>query len=817
MVKESISLVMLSTPTFRKISYLRVYGLVVTVLVFTFLGSIFQYASYCTTASQAGVVQSFLCHSLCSTTVGAFTTAARPSESDHNGLSPPVYSSPAANGTSSKAWASAHAQARSLVAQMTTAEKVNVTHGWPGSCVGNTGAVPRVGVPPLCFADGPAGIRGQEFVSAFPAGIHVGATWDKELMYKYGRALGDEYHGKGVNVALAPVAGPLGRIARGGRNWEGFSNDPYLSGAGMGAVTRGIQDAGVIATPKHWLLNEQEFRRRETDLGEAISSNVDDRALHELYVFPFMDALREGAGSVMCSYQRANRSYGCQNSKLLNGILKTELGFEGFVVSDWDGQKSGVASANAGLDVTMPRAGFWGDKLLEAVNNGTVSEDRVDDMVTRLLAAWFLLHQENDYPPPAMYSNTQKHDPVDVQADHAELIREIGAAGTVLVKNVNRTLPLKKPRFLCIYGYDAVVKASPWDNPDRFNGGYEVNFGWNILNGTLISGGGSGSNTPPYVVSPFQAIQERVARDKGILRWDFFSEKPSSAYVNAEACLVFINGYASESYDRTALADDFSDRLVSNVAAQCTNTIVILHSAGIRMVSSWINHPNVTAVVFAGLPGQESGNSLVDVLYGEVNPSGRLPYTVAKQESDYGPLLNSTVSFDNYPEDNFDEGLYIDYRAFDRGDIEPQFEFGFGLSYTAFNYTNLSTSLNDAAASEWPDVDVEVVQGGHPTLWNTVAEVTCAVSNTGEVDGAEVVQLYLGVPGDDTPARQLRGFVRVGPLAPGESRPAFFGLSRRDMSVWDVASQQWRLRRGEYKIWIGASSRDLRLNGTLKI
>jgi beta-glucosidase len=502
------------------------------------------------------------------------------SEVPFYGRSPAVYPSPLANGTSNDAWFAAYARAKGLVSQMTVEEKVNITHGWSGPCVGNTGAVPRLQVPSLCFADGPAGIRGQEFVSAFPAGIHLGATWDKELMYQYGKALGREYYAKGINIALGPVAGPLGRIARGGRNWEGMSNDPYLAGAGMGAVTRGIQDAGVIATPKHWLLNEQEFRRRESDMGEAVSSNVADRALHELYVFPFMDALRGGAASVMCSYQRANQSYGCQNSKLLNGILKTELGFEGFVVSDWDAQNSGVASANAGLDVVMPGAGYWGEKLVEAVKNGSVTEDRLSDMATRLLAAWHLLHQEDVFPPSAVYSNLHKHFPVDAQEDHATLIRTIAAAGTVLVKNVNHTLPLKSPRFLCVYGYDAVVKAAPWDNPDRFGGGYDVNFAWNTFNGTLISGGGSGSTTPPYVVSPFQAIQERIAKDRGVLRWDFSSEDPPAIYANSDACLVFVNAYASESFDRPSLTDVFSDRLIINVAAKCSNTIVMIHSAG---------------------------------------------------------------------------------------------------------------------------------------------------------------------------------------------------------------------------------------------
>lgn len=233
-------------------------------------------------------------------------------------------------------------------------------------------------------------------------------------------------------------------------------------------------------------------------------------------------------------------------------------------------------------------------------------------------------------------------------------------------------------------------------------------------------------------------------------------------------------------------------------------------------MDAWIEHPNVTAVLFAGLPGQESGHSLVSVLYGDVNPSGRLPYTVAKKESDYGALLNSSVSTDYFAEDNFTEGLYIDYRAFDRLGIKPRFEFGFGLSYTTFAFGGLSTRLVVEDPAEFPDPSVAIVQGGHPQLWETIAVVRCTVTNTGDRDGTEIAQLYLGIPegenGRDTPIRQLRGFDRVGPLAPGETRQAVFELTRRDMSVWDVVSQQWRLRRGTYEIWVGASSRDLRLN-----
>ncbi|KAF1961768.1 glycoside hydrolase [Byssothecium circinans] len=730
------------------------------------------------------------------------------------GQSPPVYPSPIGNGTSTPSWGRAYARAKALVAQMTLEEKANITRGFTGRCVGNSGAIPRLNIPSLCFADAPSGVRGQEFVSAFPAGIHLAATFDRDLMYQYGHALGAEYRGKGIHVALGPVAGPIGRVVRGGRNWEGLSSDPYLAGVGLGAVTRGTQDNGVIATPKHWLLQEQEFRRRPDSMGEAVSSNVDDRTLHELYAFPFMNAIREGAGSVMCSYQRANNSYGCQNSKLLNGILKQELGFEGFVVSDWQAQHAGVASANAGLDIVMPDGGFWGRNLTQAVNNGSVSADRISDMATRILATWYQLGQNQNYPEIGVYSNFQKHVPIEVQGDHASLIREIGSAGTVLVKNVNNTLPLNNPKFLSVYGYDATIKGNPWQNPARFGGGYEVNFGWNTLNGTLISGGGSGTSTPSYVISPFHAISERIAKNRGTLRWDFDSENPYPPYVNSEACLVFINAYASESFDRTSLTDEFSDNLVQNVAANCSNTVIVIHSTGIRTVDAWIENPNVTAVLFAGLPGQESGNALVDILYGDVAPSGKLPYTIAKKESDYGSVLNSSVSFAAFPQDNFTEGRYIDYRAFDRDGIEPRFEFGFGLTYTTFNFSALQLETDKLSLPAYPDPSVPIIQGGHPALWDPVLVVNASISNTGSVAASEIAQLYLGIP--DSPARQLRGFERVR-LEPGETKTAAFELTRRDLSVWDVRAQGWRVQAGRYGVWVGASSRDLRLEGGFEV
>jgi beta-glucosidase len=253
-------------------------------------------------------------------------------------------------------------------------------------------------------------------------------------------------------------------------------------------------------------------------------------------------------------------------------------------------------------------------------------------------------------------------------------------------------------------------------------------------------------------------------------------------------------------------------------ATNCSNTIVVIHSAGIRTVDAWIEHPNITAVLFAGVPGQESGNAIADVLYGDVNPSGRLPYTVARQESDYGHLLNSTFdpSIPAFLQSNFTEGLYIDYRAFDAKNITPRYEFGYGLSYTTFQYANMTIeSVSNADLSSFPSPSVRVIQGGHPALWQVLYHANVTITNTGKVAGHEVAQLYLGVP--NAPQKQLRGFERVGILQPSESREVEFALDRRDLSVWNVTAQAWELQRGTYKVWVGASSRDVRQEGEIVV
>lgn len=291
------------------------------------------------------------------------------------------------------------------------------------------------------------------------------------------------------------------------------------------------------------------------------------------------------------------------------------------------------------------------------------------------------------------------------------------------------------------------------------------------------------------------------------MNWDLDSGNPD-VNSGSDACLVFINAIATEGWDRDGLHDDFSDGLVLNVASKCENTIVVIHNAGVRLVDQWVDHPNVTALVMAHLPGQDSGAALVKLLYGEEYFSGKLPYTIPHNESDYGHVYRSCAhdraQDDKDPQCDFTEGVYIDYRDFDARNVTPRFEFGFGLGYTTFEFSELSieTSENLTAGV------------GSGSIWDHVAIVHATIKNNGSADGAEVAQLYLGIP--NSPPKQLRGFEKVA-LSPGVSAPVRFELTRRDFSIWDVVAQKWVVQEGSYSVHVGASSRDIRLSDDIKI
>ena len=426
----------------------------------------------------------------------------------------------------------------------------------------------------------------------------------------------------------------------------------------------------------------------------------------------------------MCSYNQINNSYGCQNSKLLNNVLKDELGFQGFVMSDWQAQHTGVASALAGLDMTMPGdttfntgLSYWGTNLTLAVVNGTVPEWRLDDMVMRIMAAYFKVGLTLNEPGPNFDSWTlntfgpehasvnqgykQVNWHVDVRADHASTIREVAAKGTVLLKN-NGILPLNKPKFVAVIGEDA------GSNPAGPNGCGDRG----CDDGTLAIGWGSGTASFPYLVTPDAALQAQALKD-GTVYQSILSNYETSAtqalvsQANVTA-IVFVNADSGEGYinvggnegDRLNLtAWKNGDDLIKHVSSWNPNTIVVIHSTGAILLGDYASNPNISAIVWAGLPGQESGNSLVDVLYGNVNPSGRSPFTWGASRQDYGTdILYTPNNGQGAPQVPFSEGVFIDYRYFDKYNTSVVYEFGYGLSYTTFEYSNLQVQKSGAGA-----------------------------------------------------------------------------------------------------------------------
>lgn len=814
-----------------------------------------------------------------------------------DGESPPWYPSP--RGGVMPRWEVAYEKAWDMVRNMTLAEKVNITTGtgWMmGLCVGNTGPAPSVGFPSLCLQDGPLGLRFADNITASPAAITVGATWSPGLMYKRGRMMGYEARKKGVNVVLGPSVGAFGRIPAGGRNWEGFGVDPVLQGYGAALTTRGIQEEGVMATIKHFVANEQEHYRQAWEWGfpDGMSSNLDDRSLHELYGWPFADAIRAGVSSVMCSYNQVNNSYACQNSKLLNGFIKDELGFQGFIQSDWLAQRSGVASALSGLDMSMPGDGerwadgrpFWGPHLTTAVLNGTVPIERVNDMVTRIVAAWYQIGQDAwELPPPdgeggPNFSSWTKEKTgvwapgsddnakrivnkyVDATAgsgfSHIGLSRRIAAEGTVLLKNDGDILPLTRNGWsqsddaeyeidlgegkmhVAIYGEDAILpSAGPNACADR---------GCN--KGTLAVGWGSGAVDFPYLISPYDALRKDFRKDTVELSLSSGNTAPqlddASLPDDQDICIVFVNSAGGEGFiasdgikgDRNnLLLQKDGDKLIKDVADRCGkrastpfarnkpaeekqkrgngiggrgNVIVVIHSIGPVLLESFIEHPNVAGVLLANLPGQESGHALADVIFGRVNPSGHLPYTIGKRFEDYGPGAELIYESDDVPQQNFTEGLLVDYRWFDAQKLTPRYEFGYGLSYSEFVINNLQITVKytdrpdplpearppdevepppyddtvppaeesvfpkgwrrlrkfiypyiDSAEEITPDPDPEWKhfptelpspsgggEGGNPALYEELVQVEVDVTNQGERSGHAVPQLYLIFPQD---------------------------------------------------------------------
>lgn len=460
-------------------------------------------------------------------------------------------------------WESAFEKAQTFVNSLTNEEKISFIGG--GSA-GNFSA--------LEFKDSSSSILDYYYVTTWPAPLSMAMTWDKDLVHQQALALGSEMKAKGINIANAPTTQPLGRCADGGRNGETYGPDSYLNGLMTGQAAKGLSDGGVVPGGKHWLLNEQETNREGMGSSEAYSSVIDDKTLHETYLSPFMDAIKNGLGAMMCAMPMVNGTYSCENQDLVAGYLKSELGFPGLVYPDVSGQKTGINSANAGLDYGSSQ--YWSSEtMLAAINNGSLTTARLNDMVIRNIIGYYKLGQDSSSFP----SLSEAGDYVDPRGNHSKLARQAASDSIVLLKNTNNALPISKPKKLAIFGYHA---GSAVVGPNTEMAVYGTQD--SVYQGHMAQVGGSGQGSFSYLVTPEYALTTRAMADGTMLRamlndsvmessgtglttvtGSIFSDSTAGRHTttvfayNQDACIVFMNSYSGEGGDRTELYNDDQD------------------------------------------------------------------------------------------------------------------------------------------------------------------------------------------------------------------------------------------------------------------
>jgi beta-glucosidase len=696
-----------------------------------------------------------------------------------------------------------------LLSRMTLEEKVAMLRGadWMQSVPNE-----RLGIPSIKMADGPIGIRSwggpssqtggmnakvQVETTAFPAGVAMAASWDTELLQQEGQAIGQEMKALGRDMILGPTVN-INRTPLWGRNFEGYGEDPYLTSRLGVAYIKGVQGEGVIATVKHFAANNQEFERHRVNVV------ADERTLQEIYFPAFKAAVQEaGVWSVMSAYNKLNGTYCAENPYLLKDVLQRQWGFKNFVVSDWGSTYSTAGTVNAGMDLEMPggtpmktwlkeprtqaegNGGGWlvAEKVLPEVSSGKISTATIDDNVGRILRVIFVSGQ---FDKPHTASGE-----VDTPEQRA-LARKASAESIVLLKNADDVLPIdpSKIHSVVIIGPSAAVART--------------------------GGGGSSLVKPKYSVAPLKGIQDKASsrlqvsyalgvsmegedpsKDTPEARAQLLNEAASAA-AKTDAAIIVVGRSAkleSEGFDIKSLdLPAGQDDLIEAVAKVNKKTIVVINAGGPVIMSRWI--AQVPAVLDLWYGGQEGGNAIADVLFGDANPSGKLPVSFVKQWKD-------SPAYGHYPGENlqvdYSEGIYVGYRYFDKQKIEPLFPFGYGLSYTKFDYSDLKISPNK-------------VSPGMPV------EVSVTVRNRGSRSGAEVVELYVhdGHSSVDRPVQELKGFRRVG-LAPGETKVVDFTLDRSAMAFYNTAKKDWVAEPGQFDVLVGSSSRDIRLKGSFDL
>jgi len=723
-----------------------------------------------------------------------------------------------------------------VIAAMTVEEKVNLVMGtgmnFPGlppnmqgpaggqtndrvpGAAGTTFGIPRLGVPSIVLADGPAGLRIQPirnndstatyYCTAFPIATLLASSWDTELVERVGRAIGNELKEYGVDILLAPALN-LHRNPLGGRNFEYYSEDPLVSGKMAAAMTKGVQANGVGVSLKHFVANNHEWNRNTIDV---IAS---ERALRELYLRGFEIAVREAKPwTVMSSYNKINGIYTSERRDLLIDILRGDWKFEGLVMSDWFGGRDPVAQMKAGNDLLMPGTANQQKALLAAVQSGELATSVLDRNIANILDVILKSPTSHGYK----YSNKP-----DLKA-HAALARTAACEGMVLLKNEDHTLPLKMPARLALFGntsYDVVTGGT---------GSGDVNEAYSV---SLLEGlQSAGFSVDAQLAQAYVAYVAAEKAKRPPMRMPFMLPPPISERIvspgeitqvaeRTDLALITLGRNSGEFADRK-LEDDFylseaERRLIQNLSAayhaRNKRVVMVLNIGGVIETKSW--RDQVDAILLAWQPGQEAGNAVADVLAGKVTPSGKLATTFPIDYQDLPSSANFPGVVLEGPDPNnrsplagaraaevvYEDGIWVGYRYFSIANKPVAYPFGFGLSYTSFDYSDLKLSATEFS--------------GRLT-------VSVTVTNAGKVTGKEVVQLYLSAPASrlPKPALELKAFAKTRLLQPGESQTLTFELGARDLASFDASTSAWVAEAGEYTVKIGASSQDIRLQAGFK-
>ncbi len=688
-----------------------------------------------------------------------------------------------------------------VVKQMTLDEKITLLHGTghpglgpmsPLSSGSNGGAgyvvgIPRLGIPGIQISDAAYGVRssGQNgrYSTALPCTLAAVASWDPDSAYEYGALIGRELRAQGFNMSLGGGV-DLTREPRNGRNFEYLGEDPILAGKLVAQVIKGTQDQHVLGDIKHYALNDQESGRN------AVNVNIDERSMRETDLLAFEIGIHDGnPAGVMCSYNRVNGDYACENKYLLSDVLKKEWKFPGFVLSDWGAAHSIAKASAAGMDHEQPNEYFYGDALKKAVEAGQVPMSEVDDHVHRIVRAMFATGVIDDPPQKSV---------VDVVGGF-EIAQHIAEQSMVLLKNEKQQLPLDPSKLKSI----AVI-------------GGHADVG-------MLSGGGSAQVDPPggnaimppgkgatrwgvpvwFPTSPLKAIRAKAPGAK--VEYDPGTDLNSAAALakNADVAIVFVSRWESEGRDSDSLSlPDNQDDLIAKVAAANPNTIVVLET-GNPVAMPWVDQ--VSAVLEAWFAGSRGADALANILFGEVNPSAKLPITFPKSEADlpHRSIVKPPPANEPPPSDpdawkkrleglpafqtNYDEGLKVGYKWYDSEKKPVLFAFGHGLSYTSYTYSNLKVTAGERVG------------------------VRFTVKNTGDRAGTEIAQVYAGLPASaGEPPKRLVGWSRV-KLNPGESKDVAVELDPLFLSIFDTARHVWLRAPGDYTIMVGGSSESLPL------